>query len=133
MAYNRTRRIEFIKDSSSVVISKAYSADEVRSLTPAVATGSTDAVVDCALTFARMKWLIVQTDQTILLESADGASANAESHTIAANAPLIWFHDDPVDNPLDDGTLTKITKFLVTNSSGATANLTIEVGYDPTP
>lgn len=133
MAYTRTRRTEFIKDSTSVLISKSYSADSVQSLSVAVADAATDAVIDLALTFARMKWLIVNTDQTILLESADGSSANAESHTITANAPLIWFHDDPVANPINDGVLTKITKLLVTNSSGSTANLTIEAGYDPTP
>jgi len=128
-----TRRIEVIRSGSSLVISKVYTADEVRTIEVSVATGSTDAVVDCALTFARMKWLVVNTNATVLLESADGSSANAKSHTIAASAPLSWFHDDPTANPIDDATLTKITKFLVTNSSGSTASITIDIGFDPTP
>lgn len=128
-----TRRVEFQKAGSTVLISKSYSADSLQSMTPTIADGVTDGVVELAVTFDRMKWLLINTDQEVLIESADGASANANSHTLTASSPLMWFEDDPTDNPLDDSVLTKITKLLVTNSSGETANLTIEVGYDPTP
>lgn len=133
MAYTRTFRTEVVKDGTSLLISKAYTADAIYSLDLSIANNSTDAVVDFAVTFSRMKWLVITSDKAILLESADGGSANGNAHTFAANSPMVWLHDSPTGNPFDDGTLTKITKLLVTNSSGAAASIQIECGYDPTP
>jgi hypothetical protein len=132
MAYTYTRQLQLVKTSTSVLISKAYSADAVQSMELSISTGVTDQQVDLAVTLARLKWIIITSNVALGVESFDSSSAG-NTWTLAADSPLQWFHDDPVANPLDDGVLTKITKLLLTNASGSTATVKIEVGYDPTP
>lgn len=90
-----------------------------------LATGNSNVQYDLALTRSRMRTLIIESDQDVLIETNSGSAAD-NSIAIKAGVPLHW---EAVSgyfaNPF---AAADVTSIFVTNVSGATATITIRAG-----
>lgn len=102
------------------------SAGNAVSMSEAIPDESTDLPVAFTLDISACQLLYVVSDQAIAVTFVGGAGKVV---TLAANVPFLWFDGSGITQPLPADT----TSLTVTNDSGATANLRIEVLVDPTP
>lgn len=90
-----------------------------------LATGNSNVQYDLALTRARMKTLIIESDQDVKIETNSGSAAD-DTIDIKAGIPLVWeLASGYYENPFSTADVTSI---FVTNVSGATATITIRAG-----
>lgn len=95
------------------------------SLSFAVADATVDELVEIAFDAAKLKSIIIKTDQAVTLETNDGTTPQ-ETISLSAAMALQWVSGEPGTIPFSGD----ITAFYFTNSSGETANIEIEALYD---
>jgi hypothetical protein len=93
-----------------------------------VADGQTDSVINLAIDVSAVKSFLVVSDRNVALETNDGA-APSNTINLVANKPYVFVTGDYIAFLLT----VDVTKFLITNASGASANVRCEFSYDPTP
>jgi hypothetical protein len=94
------------------------------------ATGQTDKqFTGFEVDQSAMNFLWIYSDQTITIETNNGA-APTDTIAVTATVPIEWQSGMLQSNPIT-GDITG--NIYVTNSSGATATITIIIGQDPTP
>ncbi len=93
-----------------------------------IATGQTNFEIALALDVSAVKSIYICSDKDITLETNDGATPD-DTIALSANVPYIW-NTESYDALL---LTVDVTSIFITNASGATANLVIEVLTDATP
>jgi len=111
---------------------KSFSEGSLVSISESIPDGSTDKLVEVAISVARLKALLIGSDQDLTLEiNHPGGSSTAPDQTfdLKGKSPIDWTEDDAEDCPLE----VDVTAIYVTNDSGAAAQLEIRALRDPTP
>ena len=101
------------------------------SMTPVdepIPDSSSDKLVVFTLDVSQVKSIYITSDQDLTVKTND-AGAPTDTLNLLADLPYIWTHNSYFTNKIT----ADITALYVTNSSGAIANLKIEVVFDPTP
>jgi hypothetical protein len=128
MAFTHTLQQSVQAGSQVVTGSKQFSGSAKVSLEETVANGLTDSLINVAIDVSAVKCFILLSDQNVTIETNNGTTPD---NTIAliANVAYVWCSDS-----YDTFKLTvDVTKFYVTNSSGATATIKLEALVDATP
>jgi len=115
-----------VSQASQVLVSTSGAGVEIGPISVAGAT--TDGEIDIAFPYARLNLLYILSTRDITLEANDGTTPDFTLN-IKADSPFIWHSKCGYSNPCT----ANVTKFLATLGSGAAANLSIYVDYDPTP
>ncbi|OHB82795.1 MAG: hypothetical protein A2V98_25885 [Planctomycetes bacterium RBG_16_64_12] len=110
------------------IASKSYSGGSTPRLDESIPDESTDLLVNYALDVSAIQAIHIQSDQDITVKT-NSSSVPDETLALVAGVAYVWTTDSYFANVLE----TDITKFYVTNASGAAANLVIEAVVDPTP
>ena len=108
--------------------SKSYTADSEKRHSIPVPDSSTDLEVSIAIDVSLLSNLYLASDQDVTIETNNPTTPD-DTISLKADVPLIWNADAYFTNPLT----TDVTKFYITNSSGAAATVVIEVLEDSTP
>mgnify|MGYP000467283063 CR=1 FL=1 len=94
-----------------------------------ITTGSTDTLVTGTIDVSAVKSCIIFSDRAITLETNATDATGGNTLALAAGIPYVWN-----TSSYDTFKLTlDVTKFYITNASGATATLYIHVISDATP
>ena len=128
MAFNAIAKMELTAGGRTVGGQKTYSGDSRISHNLSIPTATTDQVVECAFTMAQVKALIISSDQDITVETNASDHAGGNILAIKANVPYMETTDTYQTSELTED----VTALYITNTSGATANINIEVIYDGT-
>lgn len=107
---------------------KEYTGSISKSLEESVADSVTDGLVAFTLDISACKFLLITSDQDVILETNDGGTP-IDTINLLANVPFLWTVDSYYVNLIG----TDITALFFTNSSGSTANIKIESLEDATP
>jgi hypothetical protein len=115
--------------SNVVTSSETYSGTARSSLEETITTGSTDTLITFAIDVSEIASIIIVSDQAIKLETNATDHAGGNEIDLKADVPYVWTTDS-----YDACLLTAdVTKLYITNASGSTATLKIEVLTDATP
>lgn len=117
-----TRNGETISKSVNLVVEGEQNLDVT------VPASTSDVQVQANITVARLAHVFISTDQTITLET-NSPSAPAQSFTITAEKPFLWYTGCGWPNPLT----TDITALYLTRAAANAAAVKIRYGYDATP
>ena len=101
------------------------SGEVSHSLSFAITDSTVDELIEIAFDVAKLKSIIIKSDQDVLLETNSGAGS-ADVINIKAALLLQWATGDVQDNLFTQD----VTAFYFSNSSGETANIEIEALYD---
>ena len=101
------------------------SGEVSHSLSFAIVTATVDELIEIAFAVAKLKSIIIKTDQDVMLETNDGTTPQETINLTAAMA-LQWVSGEEGAIPFSGD----ITAFYFSNSSGETANIEIEALYD---
>ena len=125
-----THKIEqhWSRGSASHQDSNDYTGASQVSIAEIVADSSDDKEVALTLDVSEIKALFVLSSVDMLLETNDGGSA-ADSISLLAGVPLVWYADSYHDNPFG----TDITALFLTTGSVGEGTFKLEVLFDPTP
>lgn len=105
-----------------------YSGSGLVALDEAIPDDSSDLLVAFELDYSEIQLGFIRSDQDVIVKT-NSSGAPDDTFALTANTPMLWFTGSPVGTqPTAD-----ITSLYVTNSSGATANLEIQVITDVTP
>lgn len=115
---------------SGETISKTVvmTADGEVNVDTTVNASATDKEVDIAIDVSSLQSLYIWSDQDVTIQTNSG-SVPADTLTIEADSPLVWYVGCGLDNPLG----TDVTKLYLTNAGGAAATVKIRVLQDVTP
>jgi hypothetical protein len=128
MSFSHTIRQAWTSGARSISNETAYTGDAQSSIEAEIADSETDFLVNFALDVSQIAAIYIVSDQDITVETNDGSSPD-DTLSLVAGVPYVWTTDS-----YDSCLLTvDITALYVTNSSGATATLQIEVVKDDTP
>lgn len=128
MSVTHTLHQNWVNGSRAIASSKNYTGNASNTLDETIADSSTDFEIAFTLDVSAIKSIYILSDQAITLETNNGG-APADTLTLVAGHPYIWNTDSEFTNLL----ATDITALFITNASGATATLKLEVVFDPTP
>jgi hypothetical protein len=90
----------------------------------AVNTGVTDQAIAISFAFANVASVFIKATADMTLETNSGSSP-ADTHTLKANVPLIWFPGFRGANPFT----VNVTGFFLTNTSGQQGTFEARVLY----
>lgn len=90
-----------------------------------ITTGNTDVEYDIDIDVSQIKSIYMVSDKALLVET--NTATAAESISLRANEPLQWYSNSYHDAPFT----TDITALFLTNASGSTATLFLDVLVDP--
>jgi hypothetical protein len=107
---------------------KTYEAESVAAVEVAVADSESDKEIDIAIDYSQITSLWISSDQDVTIETNDGTTPD-DTIALKANVPLLWTTDSYFACPLTED----VTALFVTNASGSTATVRVEVLTDPTP
>jgi len=88
-----------------------------------VADAATDYELPIAIDTASLKYLLIEADQVLTIETNDGTSPD-DTLTLQAGVPIQWYEGATALLSAD------VTAFFVTNASGSDATLTVVAGHD---
>ncbi len=100
----------------------AYIGPEEAGLDSTVADGSTDQEFDIAIPLAQIISMVLWSDKNVHIKTNDSGSPQEEIDLIAGRQ-VVWNTDMPVAAPFSND----VSKFFVTNSSGAVAKIKFRV------
>lgn len=113
--------------------SLVQSADAEDNRVLSIADGVTDQEVVMSIDVSALKALYLLSDKAVTIET-NNSGAPVNTFTLAANAPFVWTADMPaLRDTAGAAVTTDVTKFYITNASGATATINIRVLQDSTP
>ena len=90
-----------------------------------ITDATTDELVAIAFAVAKLKSIIIKSDQDITVETNDGATP-IDTINVKKAMAFQWIEGEERANPFG----TDVTAFFITNASGFTAKVEIEVLYD---
>lgn len=126
-----TQKHQFICTSGGVRYPTAdteHSSGAANNLSEAIPNPSTDLAVAWAAVVAKIKAIFIQVDGACVIETN---SSSAAADTLTFTATKLWYYWDQYSlAPLL--LTTDVTSLFVTQSSGATVNLSIFCILDPT-
>ncbi len=94
-----------------------------------VATASTDTLINISFPYASVKSFFLMSTAAITVETNATDHAGGDTITLVANVPYIWTTDSYNTFKIT----ANVTKFYITNASGATATIYCSVVHDSTP
>lgn len=112
--------------SSEFTISETADGEDVRQWV--VADSQTDQLCNIAIDVDKVVLFFIVSTQDVTVEANDGSSPDF-TLSLKANEPYVW-HSSALDSFL---CTADVTKFYVTNASGASATVTCYVLQDTTP
>lgn len=116
-----------VAGGKSLTKSSTYTGDARLSREVEVATAETDYLIAMVLDVSEIDGIYIVSDQTVTFETNNGA-APAETISLVADVPYLWTTSSYFTNLL----ATDITAIYITNASGSTATINIEVVFDST-
>ena len=93
-----------------------------------VADSETDYLIAFTCDVSQIQAIYINSTQDVLLETNSGAGS-ADVLSLVANEPYVWWSTSLLTNLLTED----VTALYITNASGASATISVEVLYDPTP
>lgn len=113
---------------NAVTANKQYTATSQVRVKEPVANGQTDRQIFVSIKVAVVKSIIIKSTQNVTLETNSGTTPS-NTLNLLANVPYIWNTDsyDALKLTVD------VTSVFITNASGASADIDIDVIVDPTP
>lgn len=90
-----------------------------------VAPATTDFPVAAVIDVSEVKALYIHSDQNVTIET-NSSSAPANTLTVTANKPLVWYTGCGLVNPLT----VDVTSIFITNAGATAANVRIRVLID---
>jgi hypothetical protein len=118
----------FARTGESITNTVSQTAASEVNVDESIANGATNVAVTWAVDQSELKLLYIVSDKALTLKT-NSSSAPDDTITLAANQPVEWCASDSATCPLS----ADVTLLYVTNSSGASAALTIRALQDPTP
>lgn len=97
-------------------------------LEQSIGAGLTDVLVDFDFVVARLKSIIIVSDQDVTLE-VNSAAGSGGTFSLLANKPLIWYTGSYYTNPFT----VDATALYFSNAGAADAAVKIAALMDPTP
>lgn len=94
-----------------------------------VATDSTDTLINWALDVSTCKALYILSTASVTIETNATDATGGNTLNLTANVPIVWYTGCGYSCPLT----ADVTKFYVTNASGATAAIYAYALHDVTP
>ncbi len=128
MAMKHTVTLTIAVDGRGLTTTREYTADSSKSFEIFIPDSTTDQLMNMAIKSAPLKNLFLMSDQDITIET-NHSVAPTDTINLKANVPMIWNEDLYYANPFTGD----VTKFYLTNSSGADAMLYVEILEDATP
>ncbi len=112
-----------------IIKSTTHTSDSVAALHGVqVADSATDFEIAIAIDFSAVKSFYLVSDQDVTVETNDG-SAPDDTLALKANEPYVWH-----ESSLHAFKITAdVTSIFITNASGETATIDLEVVQDATP
>ena len=96
-----------------------------------VATAETDFEITVpTIDISAATLIYIMSTQNVLFETNANDATDGNTLTLIANEPYVWWTGAPFVNVLTEDIVTNV---FVTNASGATATVTIDVLQDATP
>ncbi len=128
MSFTHTYTETWAGAGRTVQAEKSFTAASQTSLKETIADSVTDQEHMIAIDFSALVSIWIKSDKDITLET-NSATVPDDTINLKADVPYSWN-----TSKVDALKLTAdVTSIFVTNSSGATATLEIEVLQDPTP
>ena len=128
MALTHDLTLKWSSGSRSITKIIACSGGAQTSVDEDVATGATDYLITFTCDVSEIQAIYINSTQDVTLETNSGA-APGNTLALVANEPYIWWSTSLLTNLLT----VDVTALYITNASGETATIQIEVLYDPTP
>lgn len=88
-----------------------------------IADAASDYELPVAIDTATLKYLLIEADQVLTIETNDGSSPD-DTITLQAGIPIQWYEGATALLSAD------VTALFVSNSSGSDATLTVIAGHD---
>lgn len=130
MAFTHTASSGWSNGSRSIIANKNYSSELQTSIDQAIADSETDFEIVVGIDVSQIVHIYIKCDQDITIETNDGTTP-ADTINLKADVPYVFNAD--LDAYFTDLLTTDVTSLFITNASGSTANLQLEVLTDPTP
>lgn len=130
-----SQSLELNVNGTKVIRKTVTSSDESKlSQSYSVADSQTDEQHAIDLDVSTIKSLYIVSTQVVTLEWND-ASGTQGALALLANEPVLWWNTQVTDggNTLNPVGTADITDFYVTNASGSTAEINVEIVYDASP
>ena len=121
LTYKWTGATTFSKDVAETATSETLMEETV-------VTASTDYLINIAIDVSEVDSFYLNSTQAVTLETNNGTTPD-NTISLVADQPYMWHSGDYVAFLLT----VDVTKFYITNNSGATATITVKVLQDATP
>ena len=117
-------------DATAVTKQKTITSGAGHPISESIPAGSADLLVAWTCDITALKSLFIASDQDLLIETNESASADAADRLfLKANQPVDWMENDVMDHPFSED----VTVLYVTNSGDDDAQLEIRSLEDATP
>lgn len=127
MALTQVVTPAWARNSETLSTEVSISADGAFDRDLTIPGATTDQLVAAVIDVSQMKLLYISSDQDITIET-NNSSAPADTLTITANKPLLWYEGYGLDNPLG----TDVTALYITRAAGDSATVKIRCMVDAT-
>lgn len=128
MAFTHRITRSIVTSGNSLTGATVVSADGQQSVAVAVNDSVSDLEIEFDVLIADLKSIFILATQDMTLKT-NSSGAPPETLDLLAGKPYVWHEGSYFANLL----ATDITKFFVTNASGADGQLDVEALYDATP
>ena len=128
MSVTHTLHQNWVNGSRAIASKKDYTGNAQLTIDETIANDLTDHPIALTLDVSAIKSIYILSDRDISFQTNNAATPD-DTLALIAGHPYIWNTDSLFTNLLT----TDITSLFITNTSGGTASLKLEVVYDPTP
>lgn len=129
MAKTHNTTLQVLAGNTLISHTVVSSSSSLKSVEDTIADSATDFAINEMVDVTTLKSLYIVCDQDVTLETNDGTTPQ-ETILLKKDQPLVWLSSNAYFTIPFAG---DVTGFFVTNASGATATLKMEILQDSSP